>query len=188
MNAGDTLALRPDAHLLDGGCAKRIARAEEHLLAFFLPAAGQLSDGGGLPRTVDPDDQDHLRRPGLAALRGDVFREQAGHVLLQALQHFLLVADAVLSHFLLERCEQVGGRAVAHIGEQQDLLQFFEQRVVDVGAAMDDLIDASGQGIAGFRQARLEAGKKPDLLLLGFNGIGQCSLHEFPRRSPDRDG
>ena len=52
-------AVRPDAQLLDGRGAKRVARGEHHVFARVGEAARELADGGGLAGAVHADHQHH---------------------------------------------------------------------------------------------------------------------------------
>ena len=58
----DAQSIGPDRELLDGGRAKRVARAEHDLFPLRAEQVGQLGDRRRLARAVDADDQDH-RRP-----------------------------------------------------------------------------------------------------------------------------
>ncbi len=54
-------ALAPDAELIDGGGAERVAGGEHHLLAVAVKLCGELADGRRLAGAVDADNENDVR-------------------------------------------------------------------------------------------------------------------------------
>ncbi len=144
-------AAAPDAELIDGGGAERVAGREHDRAALGVELGRELADGRGLAGAVDADDEHDER------LRS-VERERLGHRN-EDLLHFagddrfhLVGRDRLVVAALADRGGNPRGAVEAEVGADQHLLDLVEHRLVEL--ALDDEI---GDRIADRRRCALES-------------------------------
>ena len=121
--------LPPDLQLFHRGGTKGVTRRDHHLFAGGAKLAGQLADGGGLARPVDPDHQNHLRALGIKRQRPRHRGHDPGDLGRQNILDFGHRQFAPHPPF-----GKIGGdplrRPDPHVGADQQLLKAFEHRII----------------------------------------------------------
>ena len=145
---GDVVALAPFLQLFARGSAESVARGQQYRFALVLKMPGQFTDGGGFARAVDPAQHDDERfvHFGLQGLC------QRGEQLLQRLCQRLPQLSGFVQILFLDLAPHIGQQAPgcvhAHVGGNENGLQFFVQFVVDLAAGNQQ----GGQLSTGTRQ------------------------------------
>ena len=127
-------AIRPDAELLDGRGAKRVARGEHHVLARVGEAARELADGGGLARAVHADHQQH---EGLRAVSSSGFCDGSRMAVIASVSAAISAStssSSLRAHLLAQLFEDVLRGVDADVRGQQARLEFIEHFGVDLAA------------------------------------------------------
>ena len=142
--------LAPDAELLAGGCAKGVARTEDHTAPRGHVARGELADRSRLARAVDAENQDHMG----GSLRGEPFGGFDASKLLEdrrakdCVDRLRIAAPRLRANFF----EQAIGRLDSQIRLEEQRLQLIEQLRVD-GSAPEQLADPTDQPLPGQPEA-----------------------------------
>ena len=153
----------PHLQLIDRGGAKGVGGAEQHAAAILPEGAGELGDAGGLAHAVHADhDQGQRRLLGHHRLRGAVGMKQQGDLLLEQIEGFRGVRNGVLPDPRAQPVEDLLGGRDAHVAEDERLLQFVPEVVVDAGAP------EQRRHLAEPRAAGLREGRFRPLLVLLF--------------------
>ena len=126
-------------------------------------ALRDLTDGGGLARAVDTDDQQDAGGGGQGQglrLPDHVGHDLAegGHDLVLLLETAVLDAGAKFLHDLL-------GGGKAHVGRNQDFFQLLQKILIHLGEGLQEVVYRGKDGVTGLGQARLQTA--PEGLLGG---------------------
>ena len=128
-------AIGPDAELLDGRGAKRVAGREHHVLARVRETARELADGGGLARAVHADDQQHeglvRRRCRAASATGSRIAAMAS---VSAAISASTSSSSLRATFLRSSSRMCCGGFDADVGGQQARFELVEDFGVDLAA------------------------------------------------------
>jgi hypothetical protein len=121
----------PDFKLLDGGGAECVASGEHDVAALSAQFRRELTDGRGLARAVDADDEDHewlgrTKHEGSCHRRQNLLNLGGQHRF-----HFVGGNGLVEAAFAQHSCDAAGGLD-AQIGADQHLFDFSEHGSVEL--------------------------------------------------------
>ena len=142
-------ARAPDFELLDGRGAKRVGGAEQDGALLVLEAAGELADGGGFARAVDPHHQDDGRRIGHMRGRPLAGLEDFEQVLADEPRQLDGVVHLVALDALADALQDLLGGAHSDIGGDEGEFELVEEVGVDLLLALDGVFEGVRPGRRG---------------------------------------
>ena len=141
--------------------AARIPSAQHDRVALLLELVGELTDGGGLPYPVDPDDHDDV---GLLVSRQGEALPVARAILRQELCD-LTAEDArelggryilISGDTLLDTTDDLEGSLHADITGDEDILEFIQHGVIDGTTPSDSACDLGEDILLGLGEPFVE--------------------------------
>ena len=158
-------SLCPDFQLIRRGGPEGVACNQQHLFASVHLLLGQLSDGGGLPHTVDTDDQHHAGMGGKVQL-GIPHTDHIRQNVLQGLLGLVRLGDVPLPDDPAQPVRCLGGSFHTQVRQDQALFQIVVKIVVNLRAAGEKIAPGIAEGIPSLGEPSFDFFKKSHFLLL----------------------
>ncbi len=152
----DIYPLCPRLELFDGRRTEGVRGDERHRMPLRFQLMGQLSDRRGLSRTVHPDDHDRIDLSRRNPEGGLVLQEDLPHRLPEDFPEDLRAAEFLPSHPFLQRRDEFPGEGRPHVGDDEGLFQFIEERLIDLLAPQDDVVDIRKKEFPGLGEPRFQ--------------------------------
>src|SRR5690348_1386072 len=124
-------ALSPYFELIDSGSAERVGSRQDYTVAFSREAVGHFGYAGGLPRSVDADNENHGQRRGGGEAQAGGLAKQPGEFFAQGSLHLGGVAHMLVGGALAQVFDQPGSGAGADIRTEQSLFEIIPELVGD---------------------------------------------------------
>src|SRR5262249_22883033 len=142
----DADALAPALELLDGRGAECVGRGEQDALARPLERRGQLRGGRRLAGAVHPEQQ-HDRRLVIQVKRLGGRRQRVDQEAAEERPELSGARHRSEHHLFARAIDEVGRERRPQIGGDEELLQLFEQGVVDRAIGLEHGAEAAGENL-----------------------------------------